>query len=833
MGRELITIARLTKAFFRLRGFGLLTCSLILLVSFGIGIPAQAQVTRNPMFRVTEIEHGASTPEALSRGLTRLYIQDRTVKWSLYQSLLQKKAVAESLVSEGRGAILSTENQSQLDGLLDFIDSYLKKPALILQPKTTEEFTKMAANLLESPLLFEDEIERVFIRKDLPPRYELELSQLDANDLAEVSAALQSYDFHLAVRPLAKFWLTRKLANLWQIKIDAVFDTLSNPGAEGIKRRKQLRGRRIAEKLELEAGLARTIDQQLEEALEKANDLISKINIRDRDLSRFIQVFMKGYLRGLPQHATLEIVSHLLQYGYPFSKLSAPELIGLLLARSGPTAQKIVQTFVDKMPEEYAEVLRAFQDDAPGVPLYFMKDLLRKVIPRGAKLFVRSERAGTGSIAQVYESEMLANAHLDPNEDPLVIVDGPLEHHAGGVRVAARLIKRGVRKLFADESVAIETAIHDVETYPELAGTPYANIRLIADDLSTMIKDETDATNTARKQISATENYSASYESKTGWTYDFAVPNVVDQATQDGGLQEWSDGSSFKTFTKAHPDMAIDAKGMLLTHFIMKGISGYVHGDLHAGNIKIKVDRANKKISVSILDTGMFETVPLTVRQGLIRLFLGMQLNRAEFVQQGLEKIQDLSRSHLNQEQIKEIVDAILSVPSGDARQRLIALSRETLARGFSSHISAAALIRSLTAMKTKDSIEIEHSDLVNRILKDAFSNPKHLKELAQMSGLSFSDIGFVGTKVAEVLREKRRASVAAAGETASRVASGASSKIGGAFNSLTQSLRNKLGTKDSKEGTKLEPRPVSEPSSVPSSQGELCAEALRSQSPH
>ena len=652
---------------------------------------------------VVAVSASSTAEQSFRHAFTRAFVQDRTIKWGLYQ------AIAAETDTRSPG--------ERLDSYLDFIDAYLAQPPTVLRPKSFGELEQQTTALMQGPLLIEHEMDKLLVNRILPPRFEIDDSLLSHDEMGRARELLSSLELNVTVRPLADSWFAvGPVRELGKREI-MFFDSISDLGRAGRRFRAQVRSLKPRMKDQAVEALTAKVVQQVDEAVARAENLIDGLSIGDQVSNRFLQVFLKSYLRGLPRSHVIQIASHLIQFGYPLESKPMSEVLRLILERTGPAALKVVQSVArnSTLSEEFKRIFVRFEKDGPYVPSYFLESAALALTPPISTLSFDEKPVGTGSIAQVHVARLRTGNQVE--------------------KVAVRFIKPGIRELFQGESKALSAAITAVEADSELRDSRFGHMRKFVDDLKTLIAIELDATTTEQNQIVAEKVYRGIYHGSDGWSVEFSVPGVKGKATPDGLMQTWASGLSYDEFLERYPEHVALFQQTLVAHFFKKLIDGYAHGDLHPGNVKIEMEPKSRLMRVHILDLGMFQSVPLQIQQAMFRIFRGLQLNSKDTVVDGLFRLQDTSRSQLSQAELNAIVERAFNNEELSGLARLGPLAKAILQSGYAMPLPAAGILRSAIALQAVSS-GVGARDLFGLVFQNILSGDLSLTKLAMIADI-------------------------------------------------------------------------------------------------
>lgn len=189
-------------------------------------------------------------------------------------------------------------------------------------------------------------------------------------------------------------------------------------------------------------------------------------------------------------------------------------------------------------------------------------------------------------------------------------------------------------------------------------------LRWLLSDIQEMVRIELDIPRTARAQLQARLSYQREILVRSNSSPDMRIQLRVprleraydlitgrDAMESDVLVQEWLQGQSFSSLKETQPRLAQLAAEATAGVWMQEAFlgSGFVHGDLHQGNLKGRIV-SERQIEVGILDYGMATQLSRREQSQLLALALAVQLGSPEQIAETLEK---MSRAPVN---LKEVV---------------------------------------------------------------------------------------------------------------------------------------------------------------------------------
>lgn len=333
----------------------------------------------------------------------------------------------------------------------------------------------------------------------------------------------------------------------------------------------------------------------------------SQARLEPAHFRRFFEILIKVYFSRLPQSMRLRILEGLLEQP---RQLSDAEIFRVVIHRSGPNLQKLMQTIAREsgLNDEFARTLKSLEEDVETTSFENGLADLTSAYPGlfgpGTQYRFSNNRPFGGTIAQTFESERRQS-------------DGSWS------RRALRVRRPRIDEVLRVEERLLRAGAIEIQSAPELQGTSFERFDLILEPILRATRGELDFTKAAHAQIKARELYSRTYAFETAsQMVDVVVPQVDTNFSRSDILdQEYVRGESFEEFFRDRGAIKVGVIEAFAAVWFREALltSGFHHADPHQGNIRFR-EGPNKKIQVILLDFGLTgETQPAT-RRSLVLL---------------------------------------------------------------------------------------------------------------------------------------------------------------------------------------------------------------------
>jgi ubiquinone biosynthesis protein len=318
----------------------------------------------------------------------------------------------------------------------------------------------------------------------------------------------------------------------------------------------------------------------------------------------------------------------------------------VMIQNSGPQLQKLLQVVARQsgIAPEMIEIFKTLENSVRPVPWSEVEKILSHEKENFIFTYFEKKAVGVGTMAQVHRAKILLN-----NERQDVVV---------------RFIKPGIaERVEEDRRVLTEVAkILDANPIYRKSGAP--QMAPLVDDITATVTAELDQKATVDRQKLAKLQYEKEVFIKAGDyknALEFHVPAIYTSKNKSELMvQELVIGNKLDKEVAAYGKKAaaiklalVEEVAKLWAREVMFG-GGFYHSDLHQGNFMVKISDA--KIVLNILDFGMGGVMSESLRNKVMMLFAGVQLNKPEIIAKAFWGISEQSRNTVRETQLFTLV---------------------------------------------------------------------------------------------------------------------------------------------------------------------------------
>jgi len=318
----------------------------------------------------------------------------------------------------------------------------------------------------------------------------------------------------------------------------------------------------------------------------------------------------------------------------------------IMVQNSGPQLQKLLQVVARQsgIAPEMTEIFKSLENSVRPVPWSEVEKILSREKENFEFTYFEKKPVGVGTMAQVHRAKILIN---NKRQD-----------------VVVRFIKPGiVDRVEEDRRVLMEVAkILDANPLYRKSGAP--QMAPLVDDITETVTAELDQKATVERQKMAKLRYEKSVFIKAGDyknTLEFHVPAIfTPKNPTELMVQELVIGRKLDKEVAPYGKKApvikqalVEEVAKLWSHEVMFG-SGFYHSDLHQGNFMVQIGDA--KVALNILDFGMGGVMSEPLRNKVMMLFAGVQLNKPEIIAKAFWGISEQSRNTVRETQLMTLV---------------------------------------------------------------------------------------------------------------------------------------------------------------------------------
>lgn len=379
------------------------------------------------------------------------------------------------------------------------------------------------------------------------------------------------------------------------------------------------------------------IAKRMKEFDSVGTQMVDQLNgLKDPEDRILLQTLFDEYFSNQSLDAKKQLLSNLLAKDL---NASAEDKLDVMIQSSGPSFQKLLQIYTRQsdMPAPLKASFRKLEDSVRAVPWWQVQRLLDQEKDNFQFIYFERKPLGVGTMAQVHRAKIVVN----------------------GVRhdVVVRLIKPGMEQQIEEDHRILLKVADKLDHDPAFRATGAPQITPLIDDSTRTVKMELDQEATASRQM-----YGAQvYESKVlvnidGYKTDLHihVPQIFPPAHASKFMvQEMVIGHSLDKEALAYQSIMPHLKRVIVEEIAKDWIrellfgSGFYHSDLHQGNFMVNVKEP--EIEADILDYGMGGKVAPELRDQLLLLGAGIQLQREDLLAKAFWGISDPSQNKLTE----------------------------------------------------------------------------------------------------------------------------------------------------------------------------------------
>lgn len=439
---------------------------------------------------------------------------------------------------------------------------------------------------------------------------------------------------------------------------------------------------------------------------------MNKITLKDPRASRFINLVLQEYFKYLPDQAIWNFI--FLQLENPEVK-SPLERFRLFSRNVGPHFHKLFQILAENsdIPPELSEIFQSFQEDLPAASKNLVKQIIETTVFGDFEILRYDEvPIKVGSMAQIHRTTVrfkngmettLALRILKPQTSEWVERDNQFLEH--------------LTSLVAQDPILSSSA--EGIDYKQLLG----ELKLLVSeemDIQLTIKNE----NLARKEMN-----DKSFMLPNGQKVNFEVPKAFSSNNKNVMAMEWVNGDNFSDFFNKNPKIGQAVAENLFQTWLESVLfgGGFLHADLHKGNIRIEEIPEDNKIKLHILDFGMSGQMSQEQQGNFILLAGAAAINNYRLVARALWEMA-VKKPNLQIQELEDLLKAHFQNNTGSFTFEKIIFY--AMRNGFSFDSNFIKLVRGYAAvggLLSYTNSSKKPKDFVLSLLKE---NPKQSMKL-------------------------------------------------------------------------------------------------------
>jgi hypothetical protein len=618
--------------------------------------------------------------------LSALYVQSRFIKILLRGGQLSSEAISQL----GNAELATSEVQSAISNSIHFIERWHKQPTETVVIKSVEEWRSVSRRWLAAPLLLKEEVDKVSgldPNLTLPKRPILKFENAQALEAARQDfARFRTFlNFSLKVSSTWNRIFLGLLNRRWQKSEMNVLSALTADNLEGSVLRDHWKKLKSSEKRGIAEKLSRQILAQVENIRSAGSTMSASLKLDDPLLTHSLQVAVSSYFKHIKTVHAFEILAAIVDTA---PDLEASALKGAVVRGSGPRMIKLMQNLYRGLDANSQKSLSFIEQDMTPVPADFIGELVKANGLTGHYTRFQYDAVAAGSLAQVHAAWI------------------------GDRKIAVRVLKPGIETINAWEADIFSGVLDDLDADPVLKGSGLPNLRPQLEDVNRMIGEEMNIAQTDIQQRLAAELYDSDIVSdiKIGTDsvpvrFRAVIPEVLDNPSAKFMDQDWVNGRSLEETLATFPELQDFLPDAISKHILRKFFFGTdgrlsIHGDMHLGNLKFRVERTTDgyDIEMIILDYGFFIEIPKVIAQQMLSLFANEFVDHADGVTESLWALRDQHRSTITEQNVRLIVAAHFANNKQKEAIRLLRLMAQLAKSGYVLPYETSALLRSYGA---------------------------------------------------------------------------------------------------------------------------------------
>ncbi len=388
-----------------------------------------------------------------------------------------------------------------------------------------------------------------------------------------------------------------------------VLDLLAREIQDADKDRNRLVKMSVSDKLRFIEPIEKKFDEQILRFKNIAKEMVQSGQIQFKEAAdqRFFEILIENYYDDMSDEMATDLLKGMIERPDLDSSI---DIFKLMVLHSGPLMQKLLQVLGRRegFSPELQKIFVQVEDSGLATPWEI--DEVRLTAPPEGWTDLQVDRSPmVGTMAQTYRGQAI---------DPF----------GNKTTIASRPLKEGIQKALELERPRLVRLAEIIDSDGVLQRANFPQLKPIVDDIVTMATDELNLDLTSRNQILGKEKYHSTVIAPNELRIEFVVPETLVAPHSERIDSIWLEGEKFDNFQSEHPDLApIVAEEILKKWLDVALFDGFLHADMHQGNIKIKwIDQ--KTIQVGILDFGMAATLSTQDRSVIMKLGLVAKSNR-------------------------------------------------------------------------------------------------------------------------------------------------------------------------------------------------------------